>query len=60
MRLLVVSGGRDDPVNYDDEQFTEEGTCNSIHDTYILYYTYRFYGPAIRDIAQMCIDFKNL
>jgi len=32
-------------VNYDDEQFTEEGTCFSLHDTYILYYS--FYSPAV-------------
>lgn len=24
---MSVSGGRDDPMNYDDEQFTEEGMC---------------------------------
>lgn len=34
--IIFVSGGRDDPVNYDDDQFTEEGTCFSLYDTPII------------------------
>lgn len=55
--IILVSGGRDDPVNYDDEQFTEEGTYVFFVTRYLYIILQFLQSGCTRDVmAKMCID----